>query len=274
MGKLVWLASYPKSGNTWLRAFLHNYILQPEQPYGINMLGDLSVSESIAAFFNKHDSRPASTFSTRDVQRIRPLVHADFTCFHPDLVFVKTHNAALSFHEIPLCTPAVTAGAIVIVRDPRDVAISFSHFSGLPVDDVISFMGNARAANRGTDAQVFEFLSSWSKHTASWIQTEKRIILRYEDLLAEPQKSFGRIIKFLGEDAPAEKLRRAIRFSSFENLSAQEAEQGYTAAGPNAASKFFRTGHAGQWQTALTPAQTKRIEADHATIMQKFGYLK
>jgi hypothetical protein len=135
-------------------------------------------------------------------------------------------------------------------------------------------MGNAGAANRGTGAQVFEFLSSWSNHTASWIETEKRIILRYEDLLSTPEKSFGRIIKFLGEDTPPEKLRRAIKFSSFENLSAQEAEQGYTAAGPNAASKFFREGRAGQWQTALAPAQIKRIETDHATIMQKFGYLK
>jgi hypothetical protein len=274
MGKLVWLASYPKSGNTWLRAFLHNYILQPDQPHDINALGDLSVSESTAAFFNKYDSRPAGTYTTNDVQRMRPLVHADFTGFHPDLVFVKTHNAALSFHDVPLCTPAITAGAIVIVRDPRDVALSYSHFSGLPVDDVISFMGNAGAANRGTGAQVFEFLSSWSNHTASWIETEKRIILRYEDLLSTPEKSFGRIIKFLGEDAPPEKLRRAIKFSSFENLSAQEAEQGYTAAGPNAASKFFREGRAGQWQTALAPAQIKRIETDHATIMQKFGYLK
>jgi hypothetical protein len=274
MGKLVWLASYPKSGNTWLRAFLHNYTLQPEQPHGINMLGDLSVSESTAAFFNKYDSRPPASYATRDVQRMRALVHTDFTRFHPDLVFVKTHNAALSFHEIPLCTPAVTAGAIVIVRDPRDIAISYSHFSGLAVDDVISFMGNTGAANRGTDAQVFEFLSSWSNHTSSWIQTEKRIILRYEDLLDQPEKSFGRIIKFLGEDPPPEKLRRAINFSSFENLSGQEAASGYAAAGPNAASKFFRAGRAGQWQTALTPAQIKRIESDHGAIMQKFGYLK
>jgi hypothetical protein len=109
MGKLVWLASYPKSGNTWLRAFLHNYILQPDQPHDINALGDLSVSESTAAFFNKYDSRPAGTYTTNDVQRMRPLVHADFTGFHPDLVFVKTHNAALSFHDVPLCMPSPPA---------------------------------------------------------------------------------------------------------------------------------------------------------------------
>ncbi len=58
MGKIVWLASYPKSGNTWLRAFLHNYIKQPAEPQDINRLTEFSASEAAAAFFRKYEENP------------------------------------------------------------------------------------------------------------------------------------------------------------------------------------------------------------------------
>ncbi len=273
MGNLVWLASYPKSGNTWARAFLHNYITDAAAPHGINRLTDFSVSECAAAFFRVHDPRPASAYTEQDVQRIRPAVHRDLTRLHDDLVFVKTHNAALAVHGVPLCTPEVTAGAIYLVRDPRDVAVSYARYTGRAVDDIIGFMGAAGAANRSTEEQVFELLSSWSRHAESWAAVKRRLLVRYEDLLATPQKSFGRIISFLGEEPAPERLKRAIAFSDFHVLAMQEATQGYAAGGPNQAARFFREGRAGQWRTALSDAQRARIESDHAAMMRNFGYL-
>jgi hypothetical protein len=274
MGKIVWLASYPKSGNTWLRAFLHNYITQPATPHSINRLHELSASECNAVFFRKYDARPASLYATRDVQKMRPLVHEDLTKLHDDLVFIKTHTAHVDFHDVPLCTPAVTAGAIYIVRDPRDVAISYSAYTGLSIDEVIGFMGEPNAANRSTDTQVFEFLSSWSNHVASWMGQKKTLVVRYEDLLAEPETTFGKVVRFLGDDDPApERLQRAIEFSSFDALATQEAVDGYAANAPTSASAFFRQGRAGQWRDVLSAAQIGRIETDHATMMTRFGYL-
>jgi Sulfotransferase domain len=267
MGKIVWLASYPKSGNTWLRAFLHNYITQPDTPASINALTDFSAAECAAAFFHK----PGETLTTEATQRLRPTVHAALTRLHDDLVFIKTHNANLAVHNIPLCTQAYTAGAIVLVRDPRDIALSYSAFTGKPLDDIITFMASPRAANRATNAQVFEFLSSWSTHVDSWSTAPRKILLRYEDLLADPEKHFGRIIHFLGGDAKPERLRRAIAFSDFKTLSGQETNHGYAAGGPGAL--FFRDGKSGAWRTQLTPAQAARIETDHRTAMQKFGYI-
>jgi hypothetical protein len=273
MGQIVWLASYPKSGNTWVRAFLHNYITDAQAPHGINKLHEFSASECNAAFFRAHDPRPAPLYTEAEVQRMRPAVHTDLTRLHDDLVFVKTHNAALAVHGVPLCTPAVTAGAIYIVRDPRDVAVSYARYTKRDLDEIIGFMGNAGAANRSTDAQVFELLSSWSRHAESWAAVKRRLLVRYEDLLAAPEKGFGRIVRFLGGEVDTARLARAIRHCDFVELAAQEAAHGYEARGPNEAAAFFHTGQAAQWKGVLTAAQVKRIEADHASVMRGFGYL-
>ncbi len=270
MGKLVWLASYPKSGNTWVRAFLHNYILNTGTPHSINSLVDFSVSECAMAFFGT----PGEVMDPREVQAARPRVHAALTRLHEDLVFVKTHNANLSLHGVPLCTPSVTAGAIYIVRDPRDVALSYAAFTGRDVDEIIDFMGQEGAANASDGVQVFELLSSWSAHALSWVAAPRRLLVRYEDLLAGPERAFGRIVRFLGAaDAAAEpeRLSRAIAFSSFSTLAGQETKEGYRAGSP-AGEKFFRAGQAGGWRDKLTPAQAGKIWAAHGPVMGKFGY--
>ncbi|MDE8348755.1 MAG: sulfotransferase domain-containing protein [Acidocella sp.] len=273
MGKLVWLASYPKSGNTWLRAFLHNFIAEPETPYSINALTDFSAVESAAVFFAPYDPRPASRYSTIDVQRLRPRVHADLMALHEDLVFIKTHNAALKIHDIELCTPEVSAGAIYLLRDPRDVAVSYARYTGQSIDQTITFMGKSGAANRGTETQVFEFLSSWSAHVRSWAMRPKTLVVRYEDLLSAPETAFGAIISYLGDAPETQRLRKAIAFSRFEVLAGQEGVGGYAAHAPGAASAFFRAGQAGGWREILSPAQARQIATDHAAVMQQFGYL-
>ena len=270
MGKLVWLASYPKSGNTWVRAFLHNYIVNEETPHSINSLVDFSVAECAAAFFGP----PGEVMEPRAVQAKRPLVHEQLTGLHDDLVFVKTHNANLSVHGADLCTPGPTAGAIYIVRDPRDVAVSYAAYTGKSVDEIIDFMGQDGAANASDGVQVFELLSSWSGHALSWVAAPRRLLVRYEDLIADPVRGFGRIIRFLGarDAAPEpERLARAISFSSFTTLSGQEERQGYQASGAKGG-KFFRAGKAGGWREQLTPEQAAKIWSAHGPVMGKFGY--
>ncbi len=268
MGKIVWLASYPKSGNTWARAFLHNYITQPESPHSIDKLADFCVPEAAAAFFHK----PGETLTTEATQRLRPQVHAHLTTLHDDLVFAKTHNANLAIHNIALCTPEQTAGAIYIIRDPRDVALSYAAFLGKSIDEVITFMASNGAANRATPAQVFEYLASWSTHVTSWASAKTTFLVRYEDLRADPAKHFGRIIHYLGGEPEPERLHRAIAFSAFDELAAQERQHGYKAGGPGHA-PFFRTGETGQWREKLTQAQIATIETGHGPVMKKFGYV-
>ena len=275
MGQIIWLASYPKSGNTWLRAFLHNYLRQPAESYDINRLADFTAAENDAAHYRAYDPRPASAYSIETVQALRSQIHRDLTRAFPDLVFVKTHNAALIVAGVPLLTPAVTAGAIYILRDPRDIALSYSRHLGKPVDETIAFMADERAAAGGDDLKVFEQLSSWSGHVRSWLRTPHRhlLTLRYEDMLADPVRSFGNVIRFLGGAPPPDRLDRAIRLSSFAALQAQEQRHGFLEK-PKSAGAFFYAGTAAQWRTALTAEQIARIERDHGDEMLRAGYLR
>jgi hypothetical protein len=273
MGKLVWLASYPKSGNTWLRAFLHNYIVQPDAPYSINALADFSAVECAAALFRPHTSKPVASVNPDEVQALRPAVHRDLTQLHADLVFVKTHNANLALHGTAFCTPSLTAGAIYIVRDPRDVALSYAAYTGISVDETIAFMGQKGAANLGTDIQVFELLSSWSVHVESWTQAQNFLVLRYEDMIASPQTAFARVVRYLGDGDHPARLAKSIAFSRFDVLAAQEQRDGYAAHAPGARARFFRQGRAAAWRSILTSTQLARIESDHGAIMRRFSYL-
>jgi hypothetical protein len=275
MGQLVWIASYPKSGNTWMRAFLHNYIRQPQTPYDINQLTDLTAADTNAERYHRYDPRPASQYTIADVQRMRRLVHRDLTALDSTLVFVKTHNARLQIEGAPLITPEVTAGAIYIVRDPRDVAVSYSRHRGRSIDDTIAYMADPEAATGGSDKKVYERFSSWSVHVHSWTsRPDPRIyVVRYEAMIATPEATFGPQIRWLGEDPPPDRLNRAIRFSAFDELHKQEQTKGFKERVTESIGPFFGTGQAGHWRTVLTPAQQARIERDHGTVMHRFGYL-
>ena len=275
MGQLIWIASYPKSGNTWMRAFLHNYIRRPQTPYDIDKLTDLTASDINAGRYRRYDPRPASQYSIADVQRMRPLVHRDLTGLDTTLVFVKTHNARLMVAGVPLITPSVTAGAFYLVRDPRDVAVSYSRHRGRSIDDTIAFMADPEAATGGTDTKVYERQGTWSDHVLSWTTppSPRVRVVRYESLLESPLSTFGQQIQWLGGAPEPDRLARAVQFSSFQELRAQEQAKGFTERVAGSTAPFFGTGRAGTWRTELTPAQQARIERDHGAAMQLFGYL-
>jgi hypothetical protein len=275
MGQLVWIASYPKSGNTWMRAFLLNYIRQPDAPCDINRLTDLTAADINPERYRRYDPRPASQYSVADVQRMRPLVHRDLMALDPTLVFVKTHNARLRVEGVPLITPEVTAGAIYIVRDPRDVVVSYSRHRGRSIDDTIAFMADPEAATGGTDKKIFEQLSSWSVHVHSWtnVPDSKVHILRYEAMVQDPAAAFRPLIRWLGQEPAPERLNRAIRFSAFDELRAQEQAKGFKERVAESTAPFFGTGQPGHWRSVLSSEQQARIERDHGTMMRRFGYL-
>ena len=167
---------------------------------------------------------------------------------------------------------AHTAGAIVIIRDPRDIALSYSAFIGKPLDDIITFMANPRAANRATTRPRFSNFyppgpptqnPGPARHAKSCSATRTSSPTRKNISPASSTTSAAR--------PSPERLRRAIAFSDFHTLSAQETQHGYTAGGP--AGPFFRAGKSGAWRDALTPAQAARIENDHRHVMRKFGYV-
>ena len=111
------------------------------------------------------------------------------------LIFVKTHQAIVVDRGHPTINFAVTAGAIYIVRNPLDVAISYAHHLGQPIDFAIDFLNLKNAETSVTAKQVYEVYGSWSQHVLSWTRKPHPAIyvMRYEDMLGEPAKNFRRL---------------------------------------------------------------------------------
>jgi uncharacterized protein (DUF924 family) len=274
MGGLIWLASYPKSGNTWMRGFLHNLLLNAPEPVDPDELSRFCIGESAAVHYGKRVGKDMSEATLTDIMKVRASVHADFTFASPDSVFVKTHNHMGECQGYPLVNMNVTAGGIYIIRNPLDVVLSARHHFGLSIDNTIRMMAEANASSEMSRSLVPEIYSSWSHNVKSWTAhpSPQLLVLRYEDMLEKPQETFGNVARFLGLDPPPERLERAIRNSSFDSLKALEAEKGFRERSKHSES-FFRKGQAGQWREELTEEQVRRIVSDHRAQMQRFGYI-
>ena len=273
MSKIIWLASYPKSGNTWMRAFLHNLFRDPDEAYDINKITDLSISDSSIDWYRAQDKRDWTEWSAVDVARMRRGAQLAMCRLKPDDVFVKTHNASVVFLGYPMMHQDLTAGAIYIVRNPLDVCISLSHHYGTDLDTTIDILADPSIGSKTNDKIVYEVHKSWSIHVDSWTNPPRPglAVLRYEDMLNNPIKSFGGLTQFLGLNPPRKRLERAIERASFKTLRRQEDEQGFKEKSPFA-QKFFRDGRAGQWRELLTPAQIDKVANTHKEQMQRFGY--
>ena len=275
MGALVWLASYPKSGNTWMRAFLHNLFLNPAEPLPPDTLVRYTLSDTHKTWYrHAGDGAPPDGLTDARLAELRPKAHALMTKAHPDSVFVKTHAANLEQAGVPMITPDVTAGAIYIVRDPRDVAISVTHHYGVGIDEAIRRMANDLGGTAESDVNVAQLISSWSLNVHSWtaVPNPQLHVVRYEDMLDRAFATFGGIARFLGLDVSKERLQRAIRFSSFNALKGLEARHGFAERSEHA-DRFFREGRKEQWKKLLGPEQVAAIEARHGDEMRRFGYL-
>ncbi len=275
MGGIIWIASYPKSGNTWMRAFLHNLLLDPPEPTRINELTQFTLGDTHPMWYEQVSGRSIAGASHEELAKLRPLVHRVLTQVFPDSVFVKTHMALTEIAGAPLITMDYTAGAIYIVRDPRDVAISSASHFGTDIDGAIEIMNSAQARTGFTESNVPQYYGTWSQHVQSWTAMPHRalLIVRYEDMLTKPGPTFRKVAEFLGLKPPLERLQKAIRFSSFGEMKKQEEREGFIERS-DLSSAFFRAGKAGQWRDRLTPSQIEKIVADHGDVMRKFHYLK
>ena len=274
MSRILWLASYPKSGNTWLRAFLHNLFRDTDAPFDINRMSELTAGDSQARWFRRFDPRPPPALSRADLARLRPEVHALIAGSAPDTVMVKTHNALVEAAGAPMIAQPLTAGALYVVRNPLDVALSYAHHLGRPVDDVIALMATTGFETPASETLVPEHHSDWSSHVESWTRARHPglHVVRYEDMSRRPGPTFRAIAAFLGLKPPRARLERALRHSSFRTLRAQEDEAGFIERTP-AQDRFFRAGKTGGWRGVLDEDQIRRVVARHRAQMERFGYV-
>jgi hypothetical protein len=274
MGGIVWLASYPKSGNTWVRAFLHNLIFRTEESYNINQINLLSVGDSAREWYEEFLKKADEDWGMQETAAARPRVHAKIANLTDGLIFVKTHNALVTHGGAPMITPELTAGAIYIIRNPLDIVVSMSHYFEMDIDSAIDVMNRSFEPRPSAEKVVYQMWGSWSENVASWTGKidPSLFVMRYEDLLTNPIIPFSALVEFLYLRPTRRELEKAVENSSFEKLQSQEIEQGFVEM-TSVSGSFFRKGLAGQWKDVLTKDQIRAVVNAHYEQMSRFGYL-
>lgn len=278
-GDLIWLASYPKSGNTWFRLLLANLLSEGDAPVGIN-----AISLSGGSVLN-HDEVGEATMIDTDL-----LTREEADALRPRMVdallekagerrYVKLHDAfRTGMDGTPLLGLGRARGAVYLLRDPRDVAISLAHHNGSSIDAAIGQLNSpgGSMADRRTRRhhQMPQITGDWSGHVEGWTTQSLLPVhtIRYEDLLADTAAAVSEAARFLGIDTDSDRIDRAVRFSDFRELQRQERADSFIEGWKRSSAPFFRSGRAGAWREVLSDAQRAAVEAAHGPVMRRFGY--
>jgi hypothetical protein len=274
-----WLASYPKSGNTWMRIFLTNYWHDGDPSIDINHLkGTFGINAR--SYFDETLQIDSGDLTVDEIDQLRPAFYRQFATVTTEANrYCKIHNA---FKRAPngdsLFPEDATLGVIYVIRSPLDIAVSYAHHNNSTIDTAIEWMGLEDHWLSLMPSmqwhQLHQYLSSWSGHVRSWVDESglRLLVVRYEDMLFKSVETFSEVIRFIGADEDTERIERAVRASSFDVLKNQEEERGFKEKLPQSES-FFRKGKAGDWRDQLTQAQIDQIVSDHHEVMARFGYL-
>ncbi|MDO7843147.1 sulfotransferase domain-containing protein [Sphingomonas immobilis] len=292
MRPTVWLASYPKSGNTWFRIVLANLDSPDAAPADINALNGSDTIASARARFDNHLLIESGLLTFAEIDLLRPGLYRHLAAdifedpFEREsrypVRFVKTHDAytLTNAGEAMMGGAHAAAGAILFVRDPRDVAASLANHQSVTIDKAIGLMADPAFAFcgsvRGLEIQLRQQLLGWSAFAESWLaQADIPVhLVRYEDLHRDPVGAVRGALHFAGWRATDADIAEAVGRASIEELQRQEAKTGFGEAPPyrEPGSRFFRRGKAGGWRDELTAQQVLRIERDHVAMMKRLGY--
>ena len=275
MFKNIFLASYPKSGNTWMRAIISN-LYNFDKDFNLKTLKSiplLSIKKNFHEFENKiYSDNNVLDFdwvseNIIDCQKILNKKSNHLNIF-------KTH----SVRHKKFTNETVNAGFIYIIRDPRDIIVSLKNFSGKEIDETINELLFQKKLMINTNGAM-ELLSTWDLHVQSWLNynTVPRLIIRYEDLKSNPKENIINIKEFLNKihklniDLSDQQIDKIIENSNFNNLKKLENQNGFDEASKH--SKFFRSGNSNQWKDVLSKPQLQLIENNLQTLMKYFNYI-
>lgn len=270
---IIWLASFPKSGNTWFRSFLT--ALLHEKEVDINDLEEGKIFSRRSTFEEILDL-DSNMFSDLEIKNLQPKVYEYIAQSEPKKHFFKIHDAfvknSLGQNIVP---ENVSLAAIYFVRNTLDVAISFANHNGKGISETIENMADTKLKlSFESGRQLEQPLLTWSQHYQSWTERPSFPVhvVRYEDMLDDTFNVFKTILQKIGLDYSDEAIKTAIDATSFEKLKKQEEEKGFREKNPNSP-RFFNNGKSGTWQGKLTDEQIEKIITAHGDVMKKLGYL-
>ena len=289
-----YLASYPKSGNTWCRVFITELrrlagldsteataaAEREEQELRLNR--DLATGSIVSSrhWLDDQLGIESSDLSWAELDKVRGRAGNQQALYAESLRYHKVHDAFISPDSAgcPVVPVNGCRGAVVVIRHPADVAVSLSHFFSWPLERCVDFLLDEQAglcsSSKHGGPQVRQFTGTWANHVHSWVDQQQIpvLLLRYEDLLNEAQAQFSRLACFLDLPAEPELIAEAVVKSNFETLRAKEEREGGFHERPNGCERFFRNGRSGEGRLTLTSDQFARLTGAFAVSLKHFGY--
>lgn len=277
--KIVWLASYPKSGNTWFRVFLSNLLSENDTPVSINELHTTPIASS-RSLFDAHAGVHSSDLSDEEIEELRPEVYRRVATEAKETIFYKVHDAwRLTPSGQPVFPMEVTRAVLYFIRDPRDVAVSFAFHGSKKPEEMVREVNDPNNAfcskSKRLYNQLVQPLSDWSGHVKSWVDDSGLpvCVVRYEEMLKDTFKTFSRALEFAGVMKSEESIRKAIVSSDLKALSEMEQKEGFREK-PMGMKSFFREGKSGGWREHLNEFSVNKLVDRHYAFMERFGYLE
>jgi hypothetical protein len=279
---ILWIASYPKSGNTWIRALISTYLFSNNGEFNFDLLLKIPKfiqSKNISPIIDldqlQHEPLKISNYWKAAQARIN---------LNGNINFLKTHNACVSYKNNWFTDETNSAGYIYIVRDPRAVASSLAFHSKISIKQSVDDLLNENQVGYNGPKKLAEISSSWKINYLSWKKKKKfsGLIIKYEDLIDNTEKEFEKILLYLKEIVKTaknsdlfnlddkDKILKSINSCNFSKLSKMEDLYGFKEATND---KFFRVGKKDSWKTVLNQDLCKKIELSFKDEMTELGYI-
>ena len=282
---IIWLASYPKSGNTWVRSFISSLLYTNDGKVSFSKLNKIGQFPARSQFLNFIDDLQNVKEVYKNWSSVQNYLNLD-----NKIKFLKTHHINCKIENYEFTDQTNTLGVIYIVRDPRNVACSVkNHFSLNNYEEVKNFLfreNNWLGIIKDRDQAIMDnkiptLISSWKTNYLSWKnKTKNYLLIKYENLLNDPYNEFFKISKYLEDhlkiNISKEKVNKAIESCSFKNLQKLEIEgkfQESTVDKDNNNVKFFHLGPENDWRKKLDKEISKAIEEQFQEEMKELKYI-
>lgn len=265
--KLNFVASYPKSGNTWVRMLIGTYLYNAEGKFTRTKTSDTNTTP-----FHNASPLPLEKISFNQQMQLRPAAMLQLAR-PPKATLVKSHDAAVIYQGMSLFAPQFTNRVICVVRDPKDVAPSLADHIGVSIEEAVEKM-NEKGFRLLGDNNLAHFTSSWSINVKSWLEYDDAptYFVRYRDLHADTHGELTEMLQFLGfENVDADAVHRSVEENRFENVQKREEEEGFSEQS-DSQDRFFRKGKTGSWREDVPEHLARKLEEDHGEVMRELGY--
>ena len=279
-----YLASYPKSGNTWCRVFISELqrLAAKSEPQELNLNRDIETGAIASSRHWLDDQLGVNScdLSFAELDPLRGRAGESAWLFAEGERFHKVHDAFKSpdSHGRPVVSTAGCRGVVYILRHPEDVVVSLSHFFSWPLERCVDYLLDPTAAlmpgERHGGHQVRQHMGRWDQHVRSWADQPELplLVLRYEDMLAKGPETFMALVQFLDLPTEPELVKQALANTSIEKLKKLEEQVGGFAEKPEGCERFFRSGRTGEGAEQLSIEQRMRLAKGLGEIMERFDY--